>query len=64
MYDRLQNRYVPTLAGFGMHVQVHDPDDKVVLARVRFASTPNTLPLTTNNQAAGYRMPVDSFQLI
>lgn len=44
MFDRIQNRFVPTLPGFGMHVKVQDPNSKVVLSRTyaaegRFAFT-------------------------
>lgn len=39
MFDRLQNKYIPTLAGLGMHVRVHDPDEKIVMSRVRLFET-------------------------
>ena len=35
MFDRQQNKYVPTIAGLGMLVEIRDPDDKVVISRVR-----------------------------
>lgn len=33
IFDRQQNRYVPSVSGLGMHVDVKDPDDKTVLSR-------------------------------
>ncbi len=35
MFDRNQNRYVPTIAGLGMHVEVRDPLDSIIMSRVR-----------------------------
>ena len=35
MFDKMQNKYVPTVSGLGMHVEVRDPDDKVIMSRVR-----------------------------
>ncbi len=35
MYDRVRNEYVPTITGLGTHVEVRDPEMKVVLSRVR-----------------------------
>ena len=35
IFDKNQNQYLPTVAGLGMHVEVKDPDEKLVLARVR-----------------------------
>ena len=35
IFDKGQNQYLPTVAGLGMHVEVKDPDEKLVLARVR-----------------------------
>lgn len=35
IFDKAQNQYLPTVAGLGMHVEVKDPDEKVVLSRVR-----------------------------
>lgn len=32
--DKNINDYVPTVYGLGMHVETHDPDDKIVLSRV------------------------------
>lgn len=34
IYDRQQNRYLPSVSGLGMHVDVKDPEDKTVLSRV------------------------------
>jgi len=31
--DKRQNQYVPTATGLGMHVEIRDPDDKVILSR-------------------------------
>ena len=36
MYDKNRNEYVPTIAGLGMHVEVRDPEIKVVMSRVRW----------------------------
>lgn len=36
MFDRNVNDYVPTVYGLGMHVEVSDPEDKVVMSRVRY----------------------------
>lgn len=33
--DKVKNEYVPTSSGLGMHVEVRDPDDKIILSRVR-----------------------------
>ncbi|KAI0211856.1 Transmembrane emp24 domain-containing protein eca [Lamellibrachia satsuma] len=33
IFDKAQNQYLPTVAGLGMHVEVKDPDEKVVLSR-------------------------------
>ncbi|XP_076460372.1 transmembrane emp24 domain-containing protein eca-like isoform X3 [Babylonia areolata] len=33
MFDKNINDFVPTMHGLGMHVEVRDPDDKVVLSR-------------------------------
>jgi hypothetical protein len=35
MFDRQQNMYVPTIAGLGMHVEIRDPDDNMIISRVR-----------------------------
>lgn len=35
MYDKQKRDYVPTVAGLGMHVEVKDPESKVVMSRVR-----------------------------
>lgn len=35
IFDRNINDFVPTVYGLGMHVEVRDPDDKVLLSRVR-----------------------------
>ncbi len=39
MFDKVRNEYVPTVAGLGMHVEVRDPETKVVMSRVRFSRT-------------------------
>ena len=31
--------YIPTRGGLGMHVEVRDPDDSIVISRVRTADT-------------------------
>ena len=35
VYDFNMNQYVPTPLGLGMHVNVFDPEQKVVMSRVR-----------------------------
>jgi len=35
VFDRQQNRYVQSISGLGMHVDVKDPQDKTLLSRVR-----------------------------
>jgi len=35
VFDRQQNRYVQSVSGLGMHVDVKDPHDKTLLSRVR-----------------------------
>ena len=35
MFDKVQNQYIPTVSGLGMHVEIRDPDDRTVLSRVR-----------------------------
>lgn len=35
VFDRNQNQYVPTMTGLGMHVEVRDPEHKIVMSRVR-----------------------------
>ena len=35
VFDKIQNKFVPTTSGLGMHVEVRDPDDQVVMSRVR-----------------------------
>ncbi len=35
VFDFNLNQFVPTPLGLGMHVNVHDPDQKVVISRVR-----------------------------
>merc|ERR1712076_229680 len=47
MFDKMQNKYVPTVSGLGMHVEVRDPDDKVIMSRTyaaegRFTFTSHT----------------------
>ncbi|XP_014668364.1 PREDICTED: transmembrane emp24 domain-containing protein eca-like [Priapulus caudatus] len=34
VYDRNVNDYLPSSPGIGMHVEVRDPDDKIVLSKV------------------------------
>ena len=34
MFEKVQNKYVPTIAGLGVHVDVRDPEDKIVMSRV------------------------------
>jgi len=34
IFDRQQNRYIQSVSGLGMHVDVRDPEDKTVLSRV------------------------------
>lgn len=34
IFDKNINDFVPTVYGLGMHVEIRDPDDKVVLSRV------------------------------
>lgn len=34
VFDKNTNNYVPSVPGWGMHVEIQDPDDKVVLSRV------------------------------
>lgn len=36
IYDREQNKFVPSVAGLGMHVEVRDPEEKTLMSRVRF----------------------------
>ena len=44
MYDKNRNEYVPTIAGLGMHVEVRDPEIKVVMSRGKMeTSVPNLL---------------------
>jgi len=44
IFDKAQNQYLPTVAGLGMHVEVKDPDEKIVLSRVRNAQSALVLP--------------------
>ncbi len=39
MFDKVQNQYVPTVTGLGMHVEVRDPENKMVMSRVRLSIT-------------------------
>ena len=39
VYDKIQNKFMPTTSGLGMHVEVRDPDDRVVMSRVRSKCT-------------------------
>ena len=34
IFDKNINDFVPTVYGLGMHVEIHDPDDKMLLSRV------------------------------
>ena len=34
IFDKVQNQYVPTVSGLGMHVEVEDPDEEIVMSRV------------------------------
>lgn len=34
-YDHGTNSFMPTPLGLGMHVEVRDPDDSIVMSRVR-----------------------------
>jgi hypothetical protein len=34
VYDQVRNSYVPTPSGFGMQVEVFDPNQKLILSRV------------------------------
>ena len=38
IFDKNINDFVPTVYGLGMHVDIRDPDDKVVLSRVRITT--------------------------
>ena len=38
MFDKVRNEYVPTVTGLGMHVEVRDPEIKIVMSRVRAAA--------------------------
>lgn len=38
IFDKNINDFVPTVYGLGMHVEIRDPDDKVVLSRVSLAA--------------------------
>jgi p24 family protein alpha len=54
LYDPRSGGFMPSSPGIGMHVEVKDPDDKMVLSRVYSAegrnwihsslSSPKTLP--------------------
>ncbi|ESO09551.1 hypothetical protein HELRODRAFT_109739 [Helobdella robusta] len=33
IYDKIQNRYIPTIPGLGMHVEVLDPEDRPIMSR-------------------------------
>ena len=35
MFDNNINAFVPTSYGLGMHVSISDPEDKIILSRVR-----------------------------
>ncbi len=34
LFDERTNSYLPTTPGIGMHVEVNDPDDKIVLSKL------------------------------
>ncbi len=34
LFDERTNNYLPTTPGIGMHVEVKDPDDKIVLSKL------------------------------
>eukprot|EP00914_Ancora_sagittata_P023658 GHVO01046686.1.p1 GENE.GHVO01046686.1~~GHVO01046686.1.p1 ORF type:complete len:127 (+),score=7.28 GHVO01046686.1:2-382(+) len=47
MFDKMQQKYLPTTAGLGMHVEARDPDDKAIMSRTyasegRFTFTSHT----------------------
>jgi len=47
LYDERSNTYLPSSGGIGMHVEVKDPDDKIVLSKLytsegRFTFTSHT----------------------
>ncbi|ELT95532.1 hypothetical protein CAPTEDRAFT_148437 [Capitella teleta] len=47
MFDKMQQKYMPTTAGLGMHVEVRDPEDKNIMSRTyasegRFTFTSHT----------------------
>lgn len=34
VFDKSANKFVPTVSGLGMHVEIKDPESKVILSRV------------------------------
>ena len=34
IFDTAQNKFIPTTSGLGMHVEVKDPEEKIMLSRV------------------------------
>lgn len=42
LYDPRSGGFMPSSPGIGMHVEVKDPDDKMVLSRVYSAEGKNT----------------------
>ena len=34
IFDKAQNKFIPTTGGLGMHVEVKDPEENVMLSRV------------------------------
>lgn len=34
MYDKTRNEYIPTITGLGMHAEVRDPSDRVLMSRM------------------------------
>ena len=35
LYDPRTNGFSPSTQGIGMHVEIRDPDDKIILSKVR-----------------------------
>lgn len=46
IFDKNINDFVPTVYGLGMHVEIRDPDDKIILSRVRWVADPLTACFT------------------
>jgi len=45
MFDSGKNRFVPTQYGLGMHVDIRDPDDRIILSRVTIECRLTTIML-------------------